>query len=146
MSTFISILMTILILNVIVVVHEFGHYITAKKFGVGIKEFSIGMGPAIYQKQKKEHRFVFFRKSKMFPEDEFKFSIRALPIGGFVNLKGEEETSEDPDSFSKLKAWKKLVVFLAGAFMNMVLGIVCIVPWYEQGYGWRTEYDNKCRH
>ena len=126
MSVFISILMTVLILNVIVVVHEFGHYITAKKFGVGIKEFSIGMGPVIYQKQKKEHRFVFFRKKKMFPEDEFKFSIRALPIGGFVNLKGEEETSEDPDSFSKLKPWKKLVVFLAGAFMNMVLGVVCI--------------------
>lgn len=126
MSTFFAILMTIVILNIIVVVHEFGHYITAKKFGVGIKEFSIGMGPVLYQKQKKEHRFVFFRKSKQFSEDEFKFSIRALPIGGFVSLKGEEEGCDDPDSFSMLKPWKKLIVFLAGAFMNFVLGLICI--------------------
>ncbi len=126
MSTAFSILITILIFNIIIVVHEFGHYITAKKFGVGIKEFSIGMGPAIYQRHKKESRFVMFRKSKEFSEDEFKFSIRLLPIGGFVSLKGEEASSQDPDSFSVLKPWKRLVVFLAGAFMNFVLGIVCI--------------------
>ena len=126
MSTFLGILMTIIILNVIVIVHEFGHYITAKKFGVGIHEFSIGMGPAIYQKQKKVHRFVLFNKKKEFAEDEFKFSIRLLPIGGFVKLKGEEATCEDPDSFSMLKPWKKLIVFLAGAFMNLILGLICI--------------------
>ena len=126
MSTVIAIIMTLLILNIIVVIHEFGHYITAKKFGVGIKEFSIGMGPVIYQKKKKEHRFVFFNKNKQFPDDEFKFSIRAFPIGGFVSLKGEEEGCDDPDSFSILKPWKRLVVFLAGAFMNMVLGLICI--------------------
>lgn len=126
MGTFFGILMTIIILNIIVVVHEFGHYVAAKKFGVGIHEFSIGMGPAIYQKQKKNHRFVLFNKKKEFPEDEFKFSIRLLPIGGFVKLKGEEEGCEDPDSFSVLKPWKKLIVFLAGAFMNLILGLVCI--------------------
>lgn len=126
MSVFFSILMTIIILNVIVVVHEFGHYITAKKFGVAIHEFSIGMGPAIFQRQKKVNRFVLFNKSKEFPEDEFKFSIRLFPAGGFVSLKGEEETSTDPDSFFMLKPWKKLIVFLSGAFMNLVLGLVCI--------------------
>lgn len=126
MSTLISILMTLLILNIIVVVHEFGHYITAKKFGVGIYEFSIGMGPILYQKQKKSHRFVFFNKKKAFPEKEFKFSIRALPIGGFVKLKGEDDSSTDADSFSQLKPWKRLIVFLAGAIMNLVLGLLCI--------------------
>lgn len=126
MSTVVSILITVLIFNIIIVVHEFGHYITAKKFGVGIKEFSIGMGPAIYQKRKKEHRFVMCRKSKAFDENEFKFSLRLLPVGGFVSLKGEEATSQDPDSFSAIKPWKRLVVFLAGAFMNFILGIICI--------------------
>ena len=126
MSAVIGILSTLLILNIIVIVHEFGHYITAKKFGVAINEFSIGMGPIIYQRQKKKNNWVLFRKDKAFPENEFKFSIRALPIGGFVNLKGEEEGSTDPDSFSQLKPWKRLVVFLAGAFMNMVLGLICI--------------------
>ena len=62
MNTALAILMTVVILNIIVVVHEFGHYITAKKFGVGIKEFSIGMGPVLYQKQKKEHRFRLHRR------------------------------------------------------------------------------------
>ena len=126
LNVFISIIMTLLILNIIVIVHEFGHYITAKKFGVAINEFSIGMGPALYQKRKKQHRFVFFNKNKEFEPDEFKFSIRALPIGGFVKLKGEEDTSTDPDSFSQLKPWKKLIVFLAGAFMNLILGLLCI--------------------
>lgn len=126
MSVFLSILMTLIILNVIVVIHEFGHYITAKKFGVGIKEFSIGMGPIIFQRSKKKNSFVFFRKSKTFPENEFKFSVRALPIGGFVSLKGEGEECNDADSFSMLKPWKRLVVFLAGAFMNLVLGLICI--------------------
>lgn len=126
MSVFLSIVMTIVILNVIVVVHEFGHYITAKKFGVGIKEFSIGMGPVFFQRSKKKNSFVFFRKNKLFPENEFKFSIRALPVGGFVSLKGEGEESNDSDSFSMLKPWKRLVVFLAGAFMNLVLGLICI--------------------
>lgn len=126
LNVFISIIMTLLILNIIVIVHEFGHYITAKKFGVSINEFSIGMGPALYQKRKKQHRFVFFNKNKEFEPDEFKFSIRALPIGGFVKLKGEEDTSTDPDSFSQLKPWKKLIVFLAGAFMNLILGLLCI--------------------
>ena len=126
LNVFVSIIMTLLILNIIVIVHEFGHYITAKKFGVAINEFSIGMGPALYQKRKKQHRFVFFNKNKEFEPDEFKFSIRALPIGGFVKLKGEEDTSTDPDSFSQLKPWKKLIVFLAGAFMNLILGLLCI--------------------
>lgn len=124
-STILSIIITLIAINIIVTVHEFGHYITAKKFGVGIKEFSIGMGPVIYQRQKKKNRFVFFRKKKQFPEEEFKFSIRVLPIGGFVSLKGEGEESNDDDSFSKLKPHKRLVVLLAGAFMNIILGLVC---------------------
>ena len=125
MSTVLSIIMTLVILNIIVIVHEFGHYITAKKFGVGIKEFAIGMGPVIFQRSKKKNSFVFFNKKKQFPENEFKFSIRALPVGGFVNLKGEGSESSDPDSFSMLKPWKRLVVFLAGAFMNIILGLLC---------------------
>ena len=70
-----GILYVILILMTIVIVHEFGHFIAAKIFGVYVEEFSIGMGPALYSHQFKET----------------KFSIRVLPIGGFCKMVGEQE-------------------------------------------------------
>lgn len=69
-------------LNVIVIIHEAGHFFAARSFGVHCHEFSIGMGPAIYQKQGKNTLF----------------SIRALPIGGYVMMAGEEDGSQSEDS------------------------------------------------
>ena len=79
MSVIVSLIYFILILSVIVIVHEFGHLIAAKKFGVYCKEFSIGMGPVIWKRQK----------------GETQWSIRALPIGGFVAMAGEDEEGEE---------------------------------------------------
>ena len=73
MNAIIAVLSFIIVLSIIVIVHEFGHFVTAKKFGVYCTEFSIGMGPAIYQRKGKETTF----------------SIRALPIGGYVQMAGE---------------------------------------------------------
>ena len=72
----ITLILFILILGVIVLVHEFGHFIFAKMFGVYVYEFSIGMGPKIWSKKSKK--------------DETEYCIRAIPIGGFVQLSGEE--------------------------------------------------------
>ena len=77
--TVIYIILTLLILTVLVVSHEFGHFIMAKKHGVTVLEFAIGMGPALYRRQGKETLFT----------------IRALPIGGFCRMLGEEEEDED---------------------------------------------------
>ena len=101
MKTFLSIIIGIFIFGIIVIVHEFGHYITAKLCKVRVTEFAIGMGPVIYQKKGKETTF----------------SLRLLPLGGFCSM-GEDEDSDDPNSFRKKPVPAKMAVILAGAFMN----------------------------
>lgn len=112
MSGVLSFIYFILILSVIIIVHELGHLIAAKKFNVYCKEFSIGMGPVVWQKQK----------------GETAWSIRAFPIGGFVAMAGEEGEEEDTDedipferTINGISPLKQIVVMGAGAFMNIVL-------------------------
>ena len=105
------ILAAILIFGVLIAVHEFGHFAAAKLCGVRVNEFSIGMGPLIWHKETAETQYSF----------------RLLPIGGFCAMEGEEESSDDPRSFSNKPAWKKLIILVAGAFMNFVAGLVIIV-------------------
>ena len=81
----IYILAAILIFGLLIAVHEFGHFITAKLCGVRVNEFSIGMGPAVFKKQK----------------GETLYSIRCIPIGGYCAMEGEDEDTEDPNSFQK---------------------------------------------
>jgi len=104
------ILFAILFFGIIIALHEFGHFITAKSFGIKVNEFSIGMGPALFKKQK----------------GETLYALRLLPIGGFVSLEGEDETSEDPRAFGNQKAWKRFIVIAAGATLNIILGLVLI--------------------
>ncbi len=117
MSLIIGIVSFAIMLSVIVTVHELGHYIAAKKFGVYCGEFSIGMGPVIYKRQGKETQF----------------SIRAFPVGGFVSMAGEEDdTKKDVDvpferTINGIKPWKRVVVMLGGIFMNIVLAWVIFV-------------------
>lgn len=119
MKTFLSIIIGIFIFGIIVIVHEFGHYITAKLCKVRVTEFAIGMGPVIYQKKGKETTF----------------SLRLLPLGGFCSM-GEDEDSDDPNSFRKKPVPAKMAVILAGAFMNLVLGfVISIVAMLVSGVG-----------
>ncbi len=102
----------ILILGVIIIIHELGHLIAAKKFGVYCKEFSIGMGPKIWQRKNRETALT----------------IRALPIGGYVAMAGEDSDEEDEEldipyerTLNGIKPWKQVIVMAAGAFMNIIL-------------------------
>ena len=109
------IIFAILIFGFLIFVHELGHFVTAKKFGVKIHEFALGMGPAIFKKQK----------------GEILYSVRALPIGGYVKMEGEDGESDDERSFGKLPAIKKIIVLFAGAFMNFISGFLIFVIIYS---------------
>lgn len=99
---------SIIVFMLVIMLHELGHFTIAKLVGIKVNEFSIGMGPKLIQKQK----------------GETKYSIRALPIGGYVAMEGEDESSNDPRSFENVSIPKKMAVIVAGAFMNFVLAVV----------------------
>ena len=90
--------------------HELGHFATAKRAGVKVNEFSIGMGPKII--------------SKTFGETDY--SLRLLPIGGFVAMEGEDEESEDDRRFMACPVWKRIIITSAGAIMNLILGFAVV--------------------
>ncbi|WP_353095273.1 RIP metalloprotease RseP [Tissierella praeacuta] len=95
---------------VVILVHEFGHFSVAKMVGIKVNEFSIGMGPKLFQRKK----------------GETEYTLRALPIGGYVKMEGEDEDSNDPRSFNKVSALSRIAVVAAGAIMNFVLAIVIL--------------------
>ena len=108
----------ILILGVIVLVHEFGHFIFAKMFGIYVYEFSIGMGPKIFGKK---------RKNK---NDETEYCIRAIPIGGFVSMAGEEvdddkSVPKDKKMYSK-KPWQRFLIMFFGPGFNFIFAILTL--------------------
>ncbi len=103
-----TVLFALLMFSLIIFVHELGHFVTARIFGVAIHEFAIGMGPKIFSWYK----------------NNTKYSIRAIPIGGFCSMEGEDEATQDEGSFSAKKWWKKLIILAAGAAMNVLLGFV----------------------
>ncbi len=105
------ILVAILFFGLIIAIHELGHFLSAKLFGVKVNEFSLGMGPAIFKKQK----------------GETKYSLRCLPIGGYVSMEGEDDSSEDERAFCNKKPWKKFIIVAAGAIMNLILGFLFVV-------------------
>ena len=110
MGTIFSIIFAILIFSILIFVHEFGHFITAKLSGVRVNEFSMFMGPAIWKKQK----------------GETLYSIRCIPIGGYCAMEGEDADTDDPRSFQKAAWWKRLIILLAGAFMNLLTGLLIL--------------------
>lgn len=107
MDTFVSILIAILFFCLIIVIHELGHFFVAKLCGIRVDEFAIGMGPAIFKKQGKETLY----------------SIRLLPIGGFCSM-GEDIDEDRPDSFRKKPVGLRMAVIVAGALMNLILGLI----------------------
>ena len=98
----------IFLLGFLVLIHEGGHFLVAKMCKVKVNEFAIGFGKILLQKQGKGT----------------KYSLRLIPLGGFCSMEGEDEESDDPGSFSKASVWKRMVIVLAGATVNIVFGIL----------------------
>ena len=138
MDTIFTILISILIFGLLIFIHELGHYITARIFKVTILEFSIGMGPKLISYKSKKTGIVY--------------AIAAIPFGGYVAMAGEERPtdedlprgelygsvdvpsdlaegtpSDDPNTFDKKPAWQRLIITVAGAFMNLAAGFLVMI-------------------
>lgn len=126
-----NILVALLIFTVIVVIHELGHFLLAKKNGVGVPEFSVGMGPRIITvaKGKKGFIFKFLCSQKYFDnnpdwQDCTKYSWKLLPIGGSCAMVGEDEINEAENSFNMKGKWARFSIVFAGPFFNFILAFV----------------------
>lgn len=105
-----TVIYAVLIFCLLIFVHEFGHFAAAKAVGVRVNKFALGMGPALLHFQGKETEY----------------SLRLLPIGGYCQMEGEDDDSDDPRAFHKKAAWQKAIVVVAGAAMNLLTCIVII--------------------
>lgn len=104
------ILIALIFFGLIISFHELGHFIFAKIFKVQVNEFSLGMGPAIFKKKK----------------GETQYSLRLLPIGGYVSMEGEDEDSENERAFCNIKAWKRFIIIAAGGVVNLIMGVIVV--------------------
>lgn len=113
------IILAILIFGVLIATHELGHFATAKLLGVKVNEFSIGMGPAVFKREK----------------GDTLYSVRLLPVGGYCAMEGEDDDSADPRAFGRAAAWKKIVILCAGAAMNFLTALLLVLILYlpQQG-------------
>lgn len=108
----IGILKIAFLLGFLIFIHELGHFLVAKLFGVKIKQFAIGFGPTIWKKQGKETSY----------------ELKAIPMGGFVNMLGEEEPVEDERAYNKKSIPQKIAILLAGGTVNIIFGlIICAI-------------------
>lgn len=105
-----QILIAFLAFGLMIFFHELGHFITAKWAKIKVNEFAMGMGPAIWKKQK----------------GETLYAIRLFPIGGFCAMEGEDGESGDDRSFGKAPLHKRMIVNIAGSFMNLLLGLLIL--------------------
>jgi regulator of sigma E protease len=115
MTTFVYVILSILLLGVVVMLHELGHFAVGRLCGFGIDEFSIGFGPKLLGWRRKE----------------IDYSLRVLPIGGYVRFRGEDEDNASPDAFNNQPVWKRFLVTAAGAGMNFVLAFVAILLFFS---------------
>jgi regulator of sigma E protease len=103
-------LVAVLVFLVLIIIHEFGHFIAAKLFGVKVNEFAVGFGPKLFSKQGKETLYRF----------------NLVPFGGYCAMEGEDETSEDKRAFCNQRALKRLIITAMGAIFNLLLGILLV--------------------
>ncbi len=126
---FVTIIIFLVVLSLLVFVHEFGHFFAARRLGVRAEEFGFGFPPRIfglYKDRNGKWRKSWGRKEIVDSGDTI-YSVNAIPLGGFVKIKGENGDGEDDeDSFSSKKPWKRAVILSAGVFMNIVLASILI--------------------
>ena len=114
---FFTIFVFIVIIVLLVLVHEAGHFIVAKLCGVKVKEFAFGFPPRIYS----------------FTKNGTRYSINLFPLGGYVSLLGEDEAVQEKGSYYSAKIWQKIAIVVTGVLMNFVLAIVAIAIGYQVG-------------
>lgn len=111
MGVIITVLKIVIILGFLVLIHEVGHFLVARLCKIKVNEFSIGFGPLIWKKD----------------TSKTKYSIRLIPLGGYVNMLGEEERSEEEGSFSQASIPKRIVIVAAGGLVNIVFAIILYI-------------------
>lgn len=116
-NTVYPILIAILFFELIIIIHEGGHFVAARLMKIKINEFSIGMGPKLIQ----------------FKKGDTKYTLRLILFGGYCAMEGESEDSDDENSFAKKKVWRRFFVVVAGALMNLILGFLVIVIMLSSG-------------
>lgn len=105
MTIVLTIIKLLIVLGIVATIHEFGHFFFAKLFKMTVNEFSIGFGPKIVQKE--------WRKTK--------YSLRWIPLGGYVAIEGEDAESNDENAFANKAPWKRIIVLVAGVLFNAIL-------------------------
>ncbi len=105
-----NIIFAILIFGFLILIHELGHFLFARKFGVTVEEFSVGMGPKIVSKRSEKSNILY--------------SLRLLPIGGYVAMDGEDTESENENAFGNKPVWQRIIVTAAGGCVNIVVGLI----------------------
>ena len=106
-----SILISIIIFSFIVIFHELGHFITAKRCGIQVNEFSLGLGPTLFS----------------FGKGETKYSLKLLPFGGACMMEGEDGVSDNPRAFPNKPLWQRFLVVFNGPFFNFILAWILSV-------------------
>lgn len=141
MLTFLYVLLALLVFGLLIMIHELGHFLVARACGVGIREFSIGIGPKILSWNGKKSfgtsnaptpsedgegngEAIPLIKTEQDEENVTQYSLRAFPIGGYVSMVGEDEESDLPTSFQAKKVWQRIAIVLAGPVMNVLLGFL----------------------
>ena len=109
-NTVYPILIAILFFELIIIIHEGGHFVAARLMGIKVNEFSVGMGPKIFQ----------------FKKGETTYSLRWILFGGYCSMEGENEESDDERAFSNKKVIQRIFVVVAGALMNLLLGFIIV--------------------
>lgn len=109
-----KIIISLIVLGIVIIIHELGHFLSAKFFKIPVSEFSIGMGPEVYT----------------YDGDKTKYSFRAIPIGGYVNIKGMDIDDDIENGFNKKNPFIRFVVLIAGVFMNFLLAYFILFGMY----------------
>lgn len=105
-----NIIIALIVLGIIIIIHELGHFLAARAFGIPVTEFSMGMGPEIYSYQ----------------GEKTLYTVRAIPIGGYVSIEGMDPESKVENGFNSKKIYERWIVLSAGVFMNFMLSLVLI--------------------
>lgn len=108
----ITVLISIILFGIIIFIHELGHFLMARRFNVTVDEFSIGMGPKLFSRR---------------ASSGTAYSLRLLPVGGYVNLAGEDDYSNDPNAINNKPKFQRFLILVSGALMNILLGLLMML-------------------